>query len=348
MIIRGPFNTLLGYGNCAANISYGISQLDPNLFISIIGNNPFLTDPNLVDCIKLGANFEKFNKNDPCLSIWHEFNLIENHIGRGKYFALPFFEINQLDPFRLHHLQYPDLVIATSTWMQQVLKNYNINSTVVNMGVNTNIFKPDININKNNEIYKFFNLGKIEVRKGHDILHEAFDVAFPYQSDVELHIFWESPVISKEENQDWIGKYKSILGERVYFHPTVPTDQQFADQIRWLDCGVFPTRAEGFGMPILQSLACGKPIITTDYSAITDFCNKNNAYIIPVTEFESAYDGKYFHGQGTWAKINFDILVDHMRYCYKNRITINEEGVKTAQKLTWENTCNKIWKLINE
>ena len=364
MIIRTPLNTLLGYGNCGANIAYNLSKLDPNLYLSVIGNNPYFTNDKFKVILQC-RDLNQFNKNDTCVTVWHEHQLIENHIGRGKYIGLPFFEINKLDPFRLAHLNYPDIIISSSTWMYYVLKNHGIDSVIIHMGVDTSIFKPTflpefnsksqekrINAqignscrNEENDKYKFFNIGKIEIRKGHDLLHKAFKVAFPTEKDVELNIFWESPVISPQEVIAWTTEYKDILGDRVVFHKNTPTDLEFAAKINMLDCGVFPTRSEGFGMPILQSMACNKPVITTNYSAIADFCNENTSHIVNIDSFEPAYDGKYFHGQGTWATINFDELVERLRYCYRHRIISNKAGLEMAKSMTWENTCNEIWKL---
>ena len=36
-----------------------------------------------------------------------------------------------------------------------------------------------------------------------------------------------------------------------------------------------------------------------------------------------------------------DQFIEYMRNCYKNR-PLNPEGVKTAKKLSWTNTCNII------
>jgi glycosyltransferase involved in cell wall biosynthesis len=38
------------------------------------------------------------------------------------------------------------------------------------------------------------------------------------------------------------------------------------------DAGLQATRAEGFGLPLIEFQACGVPVITTDASAMTELC----------------------------------------------------------------------------
>src|SRR5262249_19200360 len=46
------------------------------------------------------------------------------------------------------------------------------------------------------------------------------------------------------------------------------------------DVGVFPYRGEGFGLPILECLAAGTPVIVTRHGASSDFCSPSNARFI--------------------------------------------------------------------
>jgi hypothetical protein len=92
-------------------------------------------------------------------------------------------------------------------------------------------------------------------------------------------------------------------------------------------------------------MSLNKPVIATNYSSHTEFCNKDNCYLVELNEIEQAYDGKAFHGQGNWGKISQDQkdqIIEHMRYVYKNRINSNIDGVNTAKKFSWENTASMI------
>ena len=83
------------------------------------------------------------------------------------------------------------------------------------------------------------------------------------------------------------------------------------------DCGVFPARAEGWNLELLEMMACGKHVITTNYSAHTEFCNKDNCFLVDINELETAHDGVFFSGEyGHWASFDNsakDQLIEHMR-----------------------------------
>ena len=64
------------------------------------------------------------------------------------------------------------------------------------------------------------------------------------------------------------------------------------------DCGVFPARAEGWNLELLEMMSCGKNVIATNYSSHTEFCNSENCMLVETTELEDAHDGKWFRGQG--------------------------------------------------
>ena len=138
--------------------------------------------------------------------------------------------------------------------------------------------------------------------------------------------------------------------DRVKLFSGFETHQEIASLIANADCGLYPSRAEGWNMELLETMSMNKPVITTNYSAHTEFCNKENSYLIDITETEKAYDGKAFIGKGNWAKIGqneFDQILDYMRYVYNNHIITNNQGINTAKIYSWKNTADTIFKCIS-
>ena len=76
--------------------------------------------------------------------------------------------------------------------------------------------------------------------------------------------------------------------------------------------------------------------------------------LIEIESFEKANDGRWFIGDvGEWASLNqsvMDQLVGHMREVYgswkSGALQKNEEGIKTAQKFSWQNTADKLKGII--
>ena len=118
-----------------------------------------------------------------------------------------------------------------------------------------------------------------------------------------------------------------------------------------VDCGVFPSRAEGWNLELLEMMSLGKHVITTDYSAHTEFCTKENSGLVSIKEKEPAFDNKWFFGQGNWAKISshekWDLSMKMMRFILDKKGTINQAGIDTAKRFSWSNTANIITDILN-
>ena len=97
-------------------------------------------------------------------------------------------------------------------------------------------------------------------------------------------------------------------------------------------------------------MACGKKVIATNYSAHTEFCNKDNTLLVDIEKLEPAYDGVFFSGAcGQWANIGDpqkEQIVNHMRSVHvnkkENHLCLNEEGIKTAIHFSWENSAKEV------
>ena len=214
------------------------------------------------------------------------------------------------------------------------------------LGVDTDLFKPHLSSRPQTV---FFNCGKWEKRKGHDVLLECFNNAFTQKDNVELWMMCENPFIG-EDNQKWIDLYKSSpLGSKIRIIPRQQTHKDVYNIMRQTDCGIFPARAEGWNLELLEMMACGKTVIATNYSAHTEFCNLDNTMLIEPDGLEQAKDGVFFSGDyGQWASLGHDSkgqLVNHMRAFHKDKQTqhkLNNAGVDTANIFTWQNSTQRL------
>jgi len=337
-----------GYGITSLNITKALSaDIDVSLFP--IGNNIECNDSNDHDLIKklLDKN-SSFNYSAPCLKIWHQYDLAAR-IGNGHYYTFPFFEVDKLTPREIHHLNYSDFIFVASSWGKKILQNNNVTKPiyVAPLGVDMKIFSvPEHKISIENENYRFFHIGKWEHRKSQDILLKAFDAAFDINDNVELYLLPFNPFLTEAENNYWFNLVDNCrLKDKIKLFGRLQTQYQVAEFINMCDCGVFVSRAEGWNNEIIESMAMNKPVIVTNYSAHTEYCNPDNAYLIDIDETEPANDGKWFKGFGNWAKITdkqIEQIVHYMKHVYNNRIDNNPNGVLTAKHYSWQNTANII------
>ena len=354
MNIIAPINQL-GYGITGLNIAKELAKCG-KVSLWVIGQ-PQVTNQDDANIItQLADNTKFFDINAPCIRIWHQHDLAQ-FVGKGLHIGFPIFELNEFNPIEKHHLNSLDKIFVCSKWAADVIKsNISIkeeNIHVVPLGVDSSLFKP-FDSDKKETI--FFNCGKWEIRKGHDILSEIFNNAFNPDDNVELWMMNTNPFLSKEDNENWQKLYKnSKMGHKIRFIDRAFSQNEVYNIMKLTDCGIFPSRAEGWNLELLEMMACGKWVITNNYSAHTEFCNEENSYLVNIDDLEVAYDGQWFHGKyGKWAKIcdnQKEQFVAHMRTVHtmkQNKDLIsNYMGIQTAGKFSWQNSARTIMEYIN-
>lgn len=346
--IISPINQL-GYGITGLNIVKSLANLTPVSLWPI--SQPQVTNQDDADIISYAINNSRLPEfNAPCIRIWHQHDMSQ-FVGRGTKIGFPIFELDTFSDIEKHHLSSLDKIFVCSKWAKSII-HYNIQKNdedvcVIPLGVDSNIFSPS-KINYGPTI--FFNCGKWEIRKGHDLLVKLFNDTFCAEDNVELWLMCDNPFLNEEEKQKWHTLYyTSKLGSKIKILPRLNTQKEVYNVMSLVDCGIFPSRAEGWNLELLELMSCGKPVITTNYSAHTEFCNDNNSYLVPVSEIEPAYDGKWFFNQGNWAKITkkeYDLFCSYMRNIHESKkngsLSVNTNGIETAKKYSWGRTAEII------
>lgn len=175
--------------------------------------------------------------------------------------------------------------------------------------------------------YRFLNIGRFEDRKGTRKLIECFDRAFSKQDDVVLVLACDN-----HHDPDFdIGRILSEMRlknpEKLAFIPPVRTHAMLAQVYRACDAFVSPFRAEGWGLPLIEAMACGLPVIATGYSGPTEFLGES-AYRIgySLTPIEQDYFDAADGDHGLWADPDEDHLIALMRELYENREKAAKRG----------------------
>ncbi len=165
--------------------------------------------------------------------------------------------------------------ITISSWLKSVLsKREKVDSVVVNDGVNTHVFAPSAR--KANNFKTIMCLGRNDNRKGFFYFLNALKF---------LHVPSKLKVLIVTQDINLVVNAPIDIDIEI-IHPE--NDKELAACYNRADVFVFPSIREGFGLPPLEAMACGTPVVTTDNGGVSDYAETGkNCIVVPVKDPES-------------------------------------------------------------
>jgi len=241
---------------------------------------------------------------------------------------------------------------------------------VVPLGINPLTFRPNGPVRHlpSRKSFRFLFVGKTIIRKGVDILLQAYTTAFSEDDDVVLvikdnpsDVFYKGIDLGDEIIRL---SRRSRTPEIVYIDDFL-SKQGLASLYRACDAAVFPYRAEGFCLPIIESMGCGTPCIVPNFGAALDFCGPNNSFPVVARRIQLPVTGSFSINtlgfktevrEVDFCEVSVDALAAQMRALYDgHREMIVEKGRKAAftvrTRFTWKKSTEamrapieKLWK----
>ncbi len=161
-------------------------------------------------------------------------------------------------------------------------------------------------------------LGLLEPRKSIPTLIEAFTNIAKDFSDVKL-IIAGAQGWGVEDIRELV--VKSGIASRIIF-PGRLSDIEAGAFMRQSQVFVYPSLYEGFGLPVLESMACGTPTITTDTSSLKEVAGSGVSA------------GALLIKPGDEKKLS--IYLKQLLGDEKSRIDYSKKAVKRASSFSWE------------
>lgn len=165
----------------------------------------------------------------------------------------------------------------------------------------------------------FLYIGRHDAHKNIARLITAF-ASLKHRSDYEL---WLAGPTDKTYTPALKQQVQELgLTEKIKFLNYVPSEQ-FIQMINQAVAVVFPSLWEGFGFPVLEAMACGTPVITSNLSSLPEVGGNAVLYVNPyqVEEITEA----------------MQTLIDNVQL----RSHLRTLGLEQAKQFSWEKTGQK-------
>ena len=195
----------------------------------------------------------------------------------------------------MDHINYPEEIleftrlykhiISICKWQQANLRKVGIESTYIPHGVDLSVYKP-LNKEKCKELYGVkdkFVFGTVaansdkEDRKAHTRMMKAMYWFLENNPDVRKDIVWLYHTVPNDPKGlplDKICRKWGLKDVVRFMDPSLSTiyltEEQMAVLYNAMDTHLLCSKREGFGLPILESMACGVPNICHDFSSMTE------------------------------------------------------------------------------
>ena len=245
---------------------------------------------------------------------------------------------------------------APSRWIAEQARAAGVDparSHVVPHGVDPQLFTPVGPARElpTSKTFRFLFVGGVSVRKGSDILLEAYRQAFTRDDDVCLVLKDHSGDLFYRDDQvrRRIAELAATPDAPEFLHlDAFLSDTELAALYRACDVAVFPYRAEGFCLPILEAMACGTPAIVPQFGACLDFCTAETSWLTRVRRIRAPVTRAYSVAMGfeeQLAEVDFcemevPTLVAALRAAYRSsraeRDAKARAGCAMAAGLSWD------------
>jgi len=268
-----------------------------------------------------------------------------------------FFEDTHVPADGLARARALDLVIAGSTWNAEVLRASGLeNVRMVTQGIDPAIFHPAPRTGLFGDRFVIFSGGKLEYRKGQDIVVAAFRRFRERYPDALLLTAWHNHWPQLIADLELAGHVRDVPGAAAgslriaewLAANGVPaeavvdvgcTPNAFMGQVvREADVALFPNRCEGgTNLVAMECMAAGIPTIVSANTGHGDLIATGGCFVLR-RQRAVRPPTRYYRGIDGWGESDVDEIVALLERLYADRALASaraDVGAAAMQKLTW-------------
>lgn len=290
-----------------------LSKTQQNLFEILINNIPTDFDHYIVNNPDLAVPLyiAKVNGKKYYNILGFVYGQYLQYLGRKDKYYLDIYEYSLRLPFYF--------LLASSFIRDEIMKyNNNFRYQIVGSGVDTSVFYPRRVDKENSDVFKILVLLRKFKLKGDDI---ALKVINEVSKKLRIRALL-------------IGYDRKFHGKLNFDYLKFPylRDNELAKVYSSADVFLFTSYIEGFGLPPLEAMACGTPVVTTIAKGNMEYIKPNiNALVSEPGDVNSL------------VKNVIKVLTD-----YKLKESLIENGLQTAKEWTWDKVTDRYEKAFKE
>ena len=235
--------------------------------------------------------------------------------------GIPFYHMQHYEPLffddvfmsKLAETTYylPINKIANSIWLKNLMRDkFRIDLPVVNPAIDHELFFPR-DFERDTENLRVVAFGKQTRWKGFPELLEAMKIVMGKVKNIEFIVYG--------------GNRPNYPSSVPYTFLQSPSDEQLATLYSSADVVVTSSWYESFPLPPIEAMACGAPVVTTQYGTEDYAFAEQNALVVPPKDPSSLANA-----------IERLLIDEHLREQFKR------EGPKIAKTFTWDKTIDQV------
>jgi alpha-maltose-1-phosphate synthase len=211
-----------------------------------------------------------------------------------------------------------ELVLVPSTFAGETIRAFHPHKAVAraSYGVDADFWTPAATKPAPGPL-RFIYAGQMSLRKGIPGLLEAWEKAALRDAELELVGTWQLAE----------SKRRCLPGGVTWFPPCAP--EVLRGRYRAADVFVFPSFFEGFGLVLLEAMACGLPAIASEATAGPDLMMHDCGRLVPTGSLEALVESLQ------WFNFNRDKLP-----------ILRRAARATAQRHSWESYRSQVTEAV--
>jgi glycosyltransferase involved in cell wall biosynthesis len=371
IVWEGVIHDSTGYATAARESVLALDALGLNVKVNPmnLGTPPVPLPMGTLEKLK-GLIDKPLSRGEKALIFHHPPYLCDVAKARSMYDAVLF---NCLwETTKLPWQWYPkvkefDHIIAPSSWIRDVLIANDITTPI-----SVALFGAGGHEPHHDEKYafypratdfKFLSVGTWQHRKGFDVLLRAFLEEFGWAEQVSLVIktFLLGNPWANRQIRDAIRRLRDGSdrnGGRVYVSSEDLSNSEMMTLYNTCDAFVLPSRGEGVGLPYLEAMKRGLPVIATNFGGQEDFLNADNSYLVDHKDAPvplvvnppgciAPHPAPMYSKGMMWAEPDVGSLRRQMRAVYSDPQAAKSKAQQAMTRLTtWEDSARSIKKAV--